>query len=122
MNTAGRNPWAVLGLTENASMADVKRAYRALVKRTHPDLGGDPQRFIAVKAAFDAICASAAPEPAVCTRRSTPYDRWMSPAQTGRTWFEETPDPRRRPTQASARAVRFEDLLASEMARTSAAA
>ena len=41
----GRNPWAVLGLAEDASYEDIQRAYRGKVKQTHPDRGGAASDF-----------------------------------------------------------------------------
>jgi len=35
---ANANPWRVLGLPPGADVLDVKRAYRRLVRETHPDL------------------------------------------------------------------------------------
>ncbi len=37
--------YAVLGLGENASPAEVKRRYRELAFQHHPDQGGDPEEF-----------------------------------------------------------------------------
>lgn len=45
----------VLGLTENASFADVKRAYKHLALKCHPDKGGDTDAFLKVKTAYSAI-------------------------------------------------------------------
>lgn len=45
----------VLGLNENASIHDVKNAYRALVKKYHPDTGGfsiDAIRFARITEAY----------------------------------------------------------------------
>lgn len=49
------DPYAVLGVTPEASPAEIKAAYRALVKRHHPDAGGDAQRIIALNAAWEAL-------------------------------------------------------------------
>lgn len=38
----------VLGLSEDASVEDVKKAYRKLSLETHPDRGGDKDKFIAI--------------------------------------------------------------------------
>jgi hypothetical protein len=53
------DPYAVLGLTRDASSAEVKRAYRRLAKSFHPDSAGEsalPQ-FLAVHEAYEAIVA-----------------------------------------------------------------
>lgn len=41
-----------LGVDRTASEADVKHAYRERVKDVHPDHGGDPETFQAVRAAY----------------------------------------------------------------------
>lgn len=45
--------WKVLGLAVNASPEQVKEAYRILVKKHHPDVGGDPELLRRVTAAWD---------------------------------------------------------------------
>ena len=49
------DPYAVLGVTPQASPAEIKAAYRALVKRHHPDAGGDDQRILALNAAWEML-------------------------------------------------------------------
>lgn len=45
-----------LGLTKNASEEDIKRAYRAMAVRLHPDKpGGDTQRFQQLQDAYQQI-------------------------------------------------------------------
>ncbi len=44
---------AVLGLPPTATPQQIKRRYRALAKRHHPDLGGDPQQMQRIIAAYD---------------------------------------------------------------------
>ena len=41
--------YAKLGLTPTASKADIKSAYFSLVKKLHPDSGGDAKQFNEVK-------------------------------------------------------------------------
>ena len=54
--TAGGDPYRVLGVPEGASLADVKRAYRLLAKRHHPDAGeGSVARFLEVQAAYEVL-------------------------------------------------------------------
>ena len=47
------SPYQVLGVAASASDEDLRRAYRRLLRETHPDVGGDPARFIAVQTAWD---------------------------------------------------------------------
>jgi len=49
------SPYEVLGIPATASDEDLRRAYRRLLRETHPDTGGDPQRFIAVQTAWERI-------------------------------------------------------------------
>lgn len=44
---------AVLGLNGGWSLEDLKKAYRGLAFKCHPDRGGDAESFKRVKAAFD---------------------------------------------------------------------
>lgn len=43
---------AVLGLPPNATPQQIKRRYRALAKRHHPDRGGDQQQMQRIIAAY----------------------------------------------------------------------
>lgn len=47
--------YAVLGLSRQATAAEIKAAYRSLVKRHHPDAGGDQQRILALNAAWEVL-------------------------------------------------------------------
>ena len=53
------DPYAALGLTQSATAADIKKAYRKLVRTSHPDLhpddAGAEARFKAVTAAHDLL-------------------------------------------------------------------
>ena len=52
------NLYRRLGLDEHCSDADVKKKYRALALKLHPDKGGDPEEFKAVSEAY-AVLSSA---------------------------------------------------------------
>ena len=52
-----QNPYAVLGLTPDAGMAEIKRAYRKKAKKLHPDVSGsDAEQFRLLYAAYKALC------------------------------------------------------------------
>ncbi|HEY1777582.1 MAG TPA: J domain-containing protein [Solirubrobacteraceae bacterium] len=51
----GQNPFAVLGVSEAAGEAEIHAAYRAAVRRTHPDAGGNAADFEAVQDAFETL-------------------------------------------------------------------
>ncbi|NJN81464.1 MAG: J domain-containing protein [Caldilineaceae bacterium] len=44
--------FAILELEPPCSVDDVKRAYRQLAKRLHPDQGGDQVQFLALQVAY----------------------------------------------------------------------
>lgn len=44
--------WAILGVARNATLADVKAAYRKRALETHPDHGGDAEEFKRVVRAY----------------------------------------------------------------------
>lgn len=49
------DPYAVLGVSPAATAAEIKTAYRTLVKRHHPDAGGDETRIVALNAAWEVL-------------------------------------------------------------------
>lgn len=49
------NPWEILGLEEGASDKEIKKAFRDLAKKCHPDKGGDSEIFAEVSKAFALI-------------------------------------------------------------------
>ena len=51
-----QNPYAVLGLTPDAGMAETKRAYRKKAKKLHPDVSGsDAEQFRLFYAVYKAL-------------------------------------------------------------------
>ncbi len=45
--------WTVLGVAMNAPEDQIREAYRALVKKHHPDVGGDREQFELVQQAWE---------------------------------------------------------------------
>jgi len=45
----------ILGLSENASQEEIKKAYKKRALSTHPDQGGDQEEFLKVQEAFDVL-------------------------------------------------------------------
>lgn len=79
-----RDPFRVLSLPYDAGAADVRRAFRRLARQTHPDRGGSPDAFHAVRAAYGALADNLdaerqrwQPAPA---RRASRYAAGLDPA------------------------------------------
>jgi molecular chaperone DnaJ len=53
MNT--ENYYDILGVSEDATQEEIKKAYRKLAKENHPDKGGDEELFKNISAAYDII-------------------------------------------------------------------
>ncbi|MBO9705765.1 MAG: J domain-containing protein, partial [Arthrobacter sp.] len=51
----GENHYQVLGVAMTASTQEIKVAYRRAARLTHPDHGGDPERFRAVTLAYEIL-------------------------------------------------------------------
>src|SRR5215210_5084401 len=47
--------YKVLGVAEGATHDEIRKAYRKLSKKLHPDSGGDEERFKEVSAAYDVL-------------------------------------------------------------------
>ncbi|CAF0722947.1 unnamed protein product [Adineta ricciae] len=56
------DPFAVLNIDREASTADIKRAYRDLSKKHHPDRGGDPEMFKEIAKAYKTLTDEEAKE------------------------------------------------------------
>ena len=54
------DPHALLGVAAEASLAEVKAAFRRRALELHPDHGGDAAAFIALKRAYDGLVKRAA--------------------------------------------------------------
>lgn len=51
-NVGNDYDYSILGLAPGATLAEIKAAYRRLVKLHHPDAGGDPEVFMKIHAAY----------------------------------------------------------------------
>lgn len=51
--------YKILGVSENASQDDIKKAYRKLANTHHPDKGGDQNKFKDISVAYDTLSDSA---------------------------------------------------------------
>src|SRR3989338_10060090 len=50
-----RDYYKILGITKSASEEDVKKAYRKLAHKFHPDKGGDAGRFKEISEAYQIL-------------------------------------------------------------------
>ncbi len=51
----GKNLYEELGLKKNATKSEIKSSYRSLVKKHHPDAGGEKERFLAIQNAWETL-------------------------------------------------------------------
>ena len=49
------DPYSILGVSKNATKAEIKKAFRDLSKKHHPDKGGDEARFQKISAAYNIL-------------------------------------------------------------------
>ena len=50
-----KNLYQELGLKKNATKSEIKSSYRSLVKKHHPDAGGEKERFLAIQNAWEIL-------------------------------------------------------------------
>ena len=50
-----KNFYKELGLETNATKSEIKSSYRSLVKKHHPDTGGEKERFLAIQIAWETL-------------------------------------------------------------------
>lgn len=49
------NPYKILGVADNASLDECKKAMRKLARQHHPDFGGDAETFCKINKAYNDI-------------------------------------------------------------------
>lgn len=49
------DPWNVLGVSRDSDEDTIKKSYRKLAMKHHPDKGGDPEKFKEIQNAYDRI-------------------------------------------------------------------
>jgi curved DNA-binding protein CbpA len=54
-DTDFQDPFQVLGVDENMTFAQIKKAYDTLARYTHPDKGGNPDHYRKIKVAYSEI-------------------------------------------------------------------
>jgi len=77
-----RSAAVVLGVAFGASKQEIRQAYRALAKRTHPDALGSDRAFVTLRAAFDELYPSAPAEISRQNDPSVPRRGWPSELTT----------------------------------------
>ena len=50
-----KNFYEELGIKKNATKNEIQSAYRSLVKKHHPDAGGEKERFLAIQIAWETL-------------------------------------------------------------------
>ena len=83
------SPYEVLGVAATASQDDIRRAYRRMLRATHPDTGGDAARFTAVQRAWDRVGTPAEREAydrgrPVSTHQDDAAHTWATPSTASR--------------------------------------
>jgi len=62
VRSGNRDPYRTLGVRQDAPESEIKRAYRVLAKRHHPDGGqGSVARFLEIQAAYEALVSDGRP-------------------------------------------------------------
>lgn len=52
----GFDPYKVLGISPEADLSEIRRAFREKVRRYHPDVGGEADLFLTLKRCYEELC------------------------------------------------------------------
>ena len=74
-----KNLYEELGLKKNATQDEIKSSYRSLVKKHHPDAGGQTDKFLAIQDAWDTLN-----DP----YKKEKYDRTLSNSQQSSNYYD----------------------------------
>src|SRR4051794_35615658 len=82
-------PYEVLGVAPPVSDGELKRAFRRLLRDTHPDTGGDAARFHAVQIAWEQVgtpsARAAYDRGRPLATSDDPHETWATPSHRPRT-------------------------------------
>jgi hypothetical protein len=92
------SPYAVLGVAEHASHADLRRAYRRKLRETHPDTGGSAVHFHRVQRAWEQVGT-----PEARAAYDSGAGRAANSEESTRTWAPPAPRPRADSSRPQAR-------------------
>jgi len=91
------DPYRLLGVGPGASTSEIRVAFRRAARRAHPDAGGDPVRFVALRRAFETLTDPSSRAAVDAVRASGPVDSSVNtPPPNGATWATDTVDGERR--------------------------
>jgi curved DNA-binding protein CbpA len=102
------DPFAVLGVARGATEEQIHAAYRAAVRRTHPDAGGSAAEFEAVQQAYETLRDPAARARLARDGASHTQER-PAPARPSATAADDPAETRRRMQDLLAESQRLED-------------
>lgn len=97
------DPYSLLGLDRAATDGEIRRAFRRLARLAHPDAGGDPARFVALRRAHDLLT-----DPAARARLDATDPK--AEGAGGEPGGRANPNPTRRPTPAATLAALSAEL------------
>jgi len=55
LNILNKDPYIILGIQRTATINEIKRRYRVLAMKEHPDKGGDIKKFLEIKEAYEIL-------------------------------------------------------------------